>query len=140
MFSSFFSTIIFSSEHLTIWVYSKPCFRVLFTEDLIDQVKVISYQTLFCHISWGPCFLNPLLPPLFYVSLCRKAKRGVDTLFRISRTTYSSPIPMRTRPGLSRYTRILLSRSLFSHFEAFQLLIVILSFDIGLHWTQIHAA
>jgi protein toll len=27
------------SEHLTIWVYSKPCFRVLFTEDLIDQDK-----------------------------------------------------------------------------------------------------
>merc|ERR1719167_919214 len=27
------------SEHLIIWVYSKPCFRVLFTEDLIDQDK-----------------------------------------------------------------------------------------------------
>jgi len=26
-------------EHLTIWVYSKPYFRVLFTEDLIDQDK-----------------------------------------------------------------------------------------------------
>merc|ERR1719282_2087987 len=27
------------SEYLIIWVYSKPCFRVLFTEDLIDQDK-----------------------------------------------------------------------------------------------------
>ena len=32
------------SEHLIIWVYSKPCFRVLFTEDLIDQVTLSQYS------------------------------------------------------------------------------------------------
>ena len=94
------------SEHLIIWVYSKPCFRVLFTEDLIDQVTLSKYSAT--HKS---DIHSPSLADIIMILPARKLPSGRGEMsitlkhfdFRTSPMMFSSLIHMRMKLGLSRY-------------------------------------